>query len=830
MSASRTLLIALAAAFAIACDDVSTDDASPDGDADGDVDGDADGDADGDGDSDDVLRISGAMPGLVEVGQDYSFTPTASGPGGTLVFEVENCPAWASFDEATGSLRGTPSAADVGVYTRVVIRVIDGADDASLPPRSISVTPTAEGATTTLEELEHGETPEVIVETFNDFALTHFGAEREPLVYEVFGEELEIVAASEWQHISERSAVIALETNLPSKTRVEYGTTAEYGLETAEPERYYAINVHALRDLESDTTYHYRLISTDERGNTLRTADSTFTTETLADAIRIPGELGEPPYTLDTDGGLYLVTEDIVAEGSAFEVTGSGITLDLGGNVVTYADGTISDVSGGNFERSHTGVFMRGGGPGLRVLNGALRQGASESNGNSDGSLAAIRLADQSEVEIAGVDVEYHTAQTYAMYFLRPDGVYDVHHNMFLDRGWEVLDRHGPGGGRSVYFREAPEGVNQFTLHHNLIKRTRQNAIGKAQVSEHNEIYVDSWSTNSFAIGPNSSPRVVAGHVRSNRIFLTGYHAIGISWAHLDLVVADNFIHMESIDTADRRWHEDFGDRNSLNGLRLTNYGSGGQVRNNLVYERNTIVGRCRKGVEMRGTELFSDYSVTDVVVQDSIISVDASDDETTQAAAIVTQGTPNDDHQPLFYRNNRIISNICNVRFGDYYGRGKNHRFIGCTFLKRGENPGYHTFVFDGGYSTGGHVLLDPVFEGGAAYDDVRWERTGDLSHYSIQWTLALEATPGASVEVRDVNGDVEYSGEVDADGQLQIPLTQAVIRPVEWTPSSTGSGVNRRDENQEIRLTPHSVTVIDGSETRSEEVSMDHSQTLSL
>lgn len=195
-----------------------------------------------------------------------------------------------------------------------------------------------------------------------------------------------------------------------------------------------------------------------------------------------------------------------------------------------------------------------------------------------------------------------------------------------------------------------------------------------------------------------------------------------------------------------------------------------------------------------------------------------------------MTQGTPNDVHQPLFYKNSRVISNICNVRFGDYYGRGKNHRFIGCTFAKTGDSASYHTFVFDGGYSTGGHVLLDCTFEGGAAYDDVRWERTGDLSHYMVQWTLELESTPGASVEIRDVNGDVEFSGEIDGDGQLKVPLTQAIIRPVEWTPSSTGGGVDRRDEHQEILMTPHRVTVHDGGETRSETVSMDRRLLLSL
>ena len=85
--------------------------------------------------------ISGEPPTSVRVGNAYSFTPTASDPDGdTLTFSVSNRPAWLTFNAATGTLTGTPSAANVGTYPGLIIRVSDGTASASLPAFSIQVT------------------------------------------------------------------------------------------------------------------------------------------------------------------------------------------------------------------------------------------------------------------------------------------------------------------------------------------------------------------------------------------------------------------------------------------------------------------------------------------------------------------------------------------------------------------------------------------------------------------------------------------------------------------------------------------------------------------
>lgn len=91
--------------------------------------------------------ITGSAPSGVSVGAQYTFTPTASdSDGDTLTFSVSNLPLWASFDTSTGTLSGTPTLADVGVYDNISISVSDGADSTSLRSFSIDVTAAAVGS------------------------------------------------------------------------------------------------------------------------------------------------------------------------------------------------------------------------------------------------------------------------------------------------------------------------------------------------------------------------------------------------------------------------------------------------------------------------------------------------------------------------------------------------------------------------------------------------------------------------------------------------------------------------------------------------------------
>ncbi|WP_185714237.1 Ig-like domain-containing protein [Rheinheimera mesophila] len=85
--------------------------------------------------------ISGTAVTSVNEDSLYSFTPTATDadPSTTLTFSITNKPAWATFSASTGTLTGTPTNANVGTTSGIVISVSDGTASASLPAFAITV-------------------------------------------------------------------------------------------------------------------------------------------------------------------------------------------------------------------------------------------------------------------------------------------------------------------------------------------------------------------------------------------------------------------------------------------------------------------------------------------------------------------------------------------------------------------------------------------------------------------------------------------------------------------------------------------------------------------
>jgi hypothetical protein len=101
------------------------------------------------GSSNRAPTISGTPVKSINAGTAYSFRPTASDPDGdTLTYSIANRPAWASFSSSTGRLSGTPTAADIGTYSNIVISVSDGKASASLAAFSITVNAVSTGSAT----------------------------------------------------------------------------------------------------------------------------------------------------------------------------------------------------------------------------------------------------------------------------------------------------------------------------------------------------------------------------------------------------------------------------------------------------------------------------------------------------------------------------------------------------------------------------------------------------------------------------------------------------------------------------------------------------------
>jgi hypothetical protein len=95
--------------------------------------------------------ISGSPATTITAGTAYSFVPTGSDPdGNAIAYGVANKPAWATFNTANGALTGTPSNAQAGTYSNIVISISDGTLNATLAAFAIQVNAAAANGTATL--------------------------------------------------------------------------------------------------------------------------------------------------------------------------------------------------------------------------------------------------------------------------------------------------------------------------------------------------------------------------------------------------------------------------------------------------------------------------------------------------------------------------------------------------------------------------------------------------------------------------------------------------------------------------------------------------------
>ena len=602
-----------------------------------------------------------------------------------------------------------------------------------------------------------------VYKEFNAFCIKHFGAEKEPLVYTRFGKELKMLDDGLWKYVSETSTCIGFETSLPAKAYVEYGETQRYGSKTSEHERHFYLHLHYLRDLKPDTTYHYRLVATDERGNKVTSGDMSLTTKTPANVIRIPGDVDGPPYVLDKAGTTYLVTKDLVIDGAAFEVKAPRVTLDLGGHTVIYNNRKADEAKGLCAVQA---TKMSG----TRIFNGTIKQGAGNDGGQRLNT-SVMYFRGGRDREIAGVTLQYSGPQKIGICNHWEGSGSEIHHNVFLDTGTKILNRHGAGCRALIFAGSKLEGVK---THHNLVKRTRQSGL-QGQEVHNNEVYVDSWATNSFAVylAPND------GKMHDNRIFGTGYHvcASSVYPSGIKQRYYRNFIHMEGQEPRERS--SEYGQHCSLNGFRITQYSRGNRPFHDIVYYENTIVVAGSGGSQCRGVQFTTHPNVKNVVFRNNTIKAMVRDKRTKQAACVVTHGRRKDLDQmpPVVYKDNTFISNICHVRFGDGYSIGCKHHLYDNRFVKVGSDPRYRMFNWPrGDFDTRSHVIRDAVLEGGASLDSMN-PFGGGQRDFTVQWTLTVKTTPGADVTITDKDGNEVFSGKADAAGVVKAPLSQYLV-----------------------------------------------------
>ena len=88
----------------------------------------------------DAPTISGEASTIANVNELYQFIPQINDADDDLLaINIENLPQWASFDEKTGAISGTPTLQDLGSYSDIRISVADHVEQVSILPFRITV-------------------------------------------------------------------------------------------------------------------------------------------------------------------------------------------------------------------------------------------------------------------------------------------------------------------------------------------------------------------------------------------------------------------------------------------------------------------------------------------------------------------------------------------------------------------------------------------------------------------------------------------------------------------------------------------------------------------
>ena len=470
--------------------------------------------------------------------------------------------------------------------------------------------------------------------------------------------------------------------------------------------------------------------------------------------VSAPGDLSQA----DTE---YILTGNIVAPATAFTVRASRVTLNLNGHTITYANAAGS-------EKAHGVTVPAGSFQDVAIVNGEIRQGssASETNAAQAGWHAVNISPGVPGLKVAGLRIAYRTPETAGIHApWGKDG--EIHHNEIEDQGATILNRHQLIA--VIKINRAP-GMN---VHHNLIKRARQAGmdIGNGNTISHNEIHVDSHSTNSYGI---VAYQVDGFTVHNNTIVGRGEHPIGIGMVSKSL---NGKVHSNRIDVQNTRSGGEYGDTGSA-GMRMTWGTDKTEVWDNHITVR-AQANLLGPGQDSWGRGLWVGLPdpASSVLFRNNTIVANNTDGQAKAAGIAVVCGN---ESPGLVFRDNLVVSNWGNVVLADDYGNSNGYpQFIRNTFRKQDAHANYRTVKSDykGYVSTG--VFINNRNEGGAAIDSIDMQfDSSKLKDVAVGWEYGLtvkaggSAAAGASVKIFDNTGAEVFSGTTDAGGRISANL----------------------------------------------------------
>ena len=630
-------------------------------------------------------------------------------------------------------------------------------------------------------------------EYFFNYRLEQFAPHTEPLIKETFGNGLSFDPAGFWEHVSYTSFVAGFATNLPAISAIEYGETSAYGQQTETSDSYYYNHLHYIRGLKPGLTYHYRFKVQDDDGVEICSADHTFTLREIPrEAIRIPEDMqGSPPYDLTQANTLYILTHDLTAPTLAINIKAHQVTIDLDGHILIYDNDppVVNGSAWNDYAYNEKATFGIRAGlwnfTNTKIFNGIIRQGRNGGKGFIGVGFNPVYLNHMgagSQNEIAGVTVDYYGHSVAGM--VAGDG--KIHHNVIIDRGTVVDNRH--------------QGIKALTLGNattneaswNSIRRFRHQGLYSSGRIHHNELYSDSFDTNSFMIGPGEG-----ANITDNKLFGMGYNTIGIGWAN-HMVVRTNFIYLRGF--APTRRSNEYNRNSAVAGLRTTNY-DGTTVYQNMLYEDNIIVLKAEDGcTQARGIWTTNGMNDKKIIYRRNTVKVEAmpgnvkntqgayyNNDVNNAVTAVTFSGADllhpdqtQDIPEPIVFEDNRLIGNVNLITIGEGYGITSSVWMYRTTMEKIGHDNAYFRPVRLGFWywNTFNNRLIDtelknistnemtPHFYGGDGYVEVTYGQSHEL-------TLTASNQPLRNTVVTvSIDGLHSFQATTDNNGKLRFDL----------------------------------------------------------
>lgn len=205
-----------------------------------------------------------------------------------------------------------------------------GTDPTNLTASKGSLTPTSDH-TVALDGLQPSSTYYYRVQSFDDDRTYDLSTSYSNIFYFKTTDAARVYSVAS-DSTTLNSTVLNWQTSVPTKTRIDYGTTAAYGLtQTDDTATLSSDHVFKLTGLSSGTTYHYRIVATTSFGSSVMSDDYTVSTQArpVVSNVRF-SPIEDAPTT-----GVVVSWDTNVPTSSTVRYTGAGTAQEVSTSELT---------------------------------------------------------------------------------------------------------------------------------------------------------------------------------------------------------------------------------------------------------------------------------------------------------------------------------------------------------------------------------------------------------------------------------------------------------------------------------------------------------------